>query len=180
MRTSDLTTDEDIPVIQNARFSSSTQSLSSQDSKEIILATSWLARLYRSLTYIKVTAPKYKWVPLLGCVIILLNDAEFFFKQTAMFRAIEALYCIEYYDAHGDHATAALGREIPEAMCKKDSIEQQVAKTYGWIMFCRMLPCVFTAVLLGILADRVGRKVVLCLHKIGTIVFVGTEILVCE
>lgn len=129
----------------------------------------------------QVTAPQYRFVPLLGCTIILLNDAEFFFKQTAMFRAIEAMYCIEYYnnDAHRNVTISALGRHIPESLCKSDEIEKHVSSTYGWIMFCRMLPCLFTAIPLGYLADKAGRRPVLVLHKVGTIVFVSVEIIVC-
>lgn len=139
----------------------------------------WLSRLHELLTPIAVIEHRFRFIPLLGCLTILFNDAEFFFKQTAMFRAIESLYCIEYYTEIGDVETAALGRSIPESSCKDEWIEQRVAKTYGWIMFFRILPCIFTAIPLGYLADRAGRRLVLCLHKIGTIFFVATEILVC-
>jgi MFS family permease len=130
-------------------------------------------------TQYQVTEPQFRFIPLLGCSIILLNDAEFFFKQVATFRAIEAMYCIEYYQSN-DPSIAALGRAIPERLCKADSIEKQVATTYGLIMFFRLLPCIFTAVPLGYLADKAGRRPVLILHKIGTIVFVSMEIIVCK
>ncbi|KAI9745860.1 MAG: hypothetical protein M1818_000541 [Claussenomyces sp. TS43310] len=158
---------------------SSPQSLhSSSAQKEMRLkARSWKRRLSGILTPFDVIAPQYRFVPLLGCAIILLNDAEFFFKQVAMFRAIEAMYCIDYYQTRYVDV-AALGRDIPEKMCKADLIEKQVASTYGLIMFCRMLPCIFTAIPLGYLADKVGRRPVLTMHKVGTIVFVLMEILV--
>ena len=139
---------------------------------------SWIGTSQGLLAPFEVSAPQYRLVPLLGCLIILLNDAEFFFKQTAMFRAIESIYCIEFYSVH-NASISALGRDIPERLCKADEIEKQVSSTYGWIMFCRMLPCLFTAIPLGYLADKAGRRPVLILHKLGTIVFVSVEIVVC-
>lgn len=55
-------------------------------------------------------------------MLILLNNAEFFSKQIAMFRAIEAMYCIEFHRERHDLDLAALGRAIPEHLCKADSI----------------------------------------------------------
>lgn len=127
----------------------------------------------------QVTEPQFRFLPLLGCSIVLLNDAEFFFKQIAMFRALESMYCIQYYYT-SDPAIAAMGRHIPEKLCKADSIEKQVATTYGLVIFFRMLPCIFTAVPLGYLADKAGRRPVLILHKIGTMVFVVMELVVCQ
>jgi hypothetical protein len=43
------------------------------------------------------TAGRYPYVPLLGCLIVFINEAEWFFKQVASMRAIEAMYCIEFY-----------------------------------------------------------------------------------
>lgn len=137
----------------------------------------WISSL---LTPMQVSSRKFRFVPLLGCILILLNDAEFFFKQIAMFRAIEAMYCIEYYKERLELDLASLGRAIPENLCKADSIQKQVATTYGLMMFFRMFPCIFTAMPLGYLADKAGRRIVLILHKVGTTVFVSMEIIICE
>jgi hypothetical protein len=89
------------------------------------------------------TAVRYRYVPLLGCLMVFINEAEWFFKQVASLRAIEAMYCIEFY-ATRDPDIAALGKHIPEKLCKDHLIQKQLAKTAGLIMFfcmCRHTRC---------------------------------------
>lgn len=81
-------------------------------------------------------------------------------------RAIESMYCYEYYQAQ-DSPWAELGKQIPERLCKIDSIQKNLAKTAGLIMFFRMLSAMVGAIPLGWLADRYGRKIVLILHKVN-------------
>ncbi|RDW69883.1 hypothetical protein BP5796_08280 [Coleophoma crateriformis] len=111
-------------------------------------------------------SPRYRWVPLLGCAIIFLNEAEYFVKQVATMRAIEAMYCYEYYAARGS-PLVEMGKHIPERLCKDESIQKSLAKTAGLIMFFRMLCAMVGAVPLGWVSDRFGRKPVLVLHKIN-------------
>ena len=111
-------------------------------------------------------SPRYKWVPFLGCLIIFINEAEYFIKQVATMRAIESMYCYEFYLARGS-PLVDLGKHIPERLCKDDSIQKQLAKTAGLIMFFRMLSAMIGAIPLGWLADRSGRKLVLILHKVN-------------
>ena len=110
--------------------------------------------------------PQYKWVPLLGCTLIFINESEYFIKQVATMRAIESMYCYEHYLAAGSELTD-LGKHIPERLCKDHSIQKQLAKSAGLIMFFRMLSSMIGAIPLGWLADRSGRKVVLILHKVN-------------
>ncbi|KAF1991067.1 MFS general substrate transporter [Aulographum hederae CBS 113979] len=110
--------------------------------------------------------PRYRFIPFLGCLIILINESEYFIKQVATMRAIEAMYCYEHYLALGS-PLADLGKRIPERLCKSESIQKQLAGTAGGIMFVRMLSAIVGAVPLGWLADRWGRKVVLVLHKVN-------------
>ncbi|KAF2104754.1 MFS general substrate transporter [Rhizodiscina lignyota] len=120
---------------------------------------------YRWLGFTTIS-PKYRWVPLLGCTIIFINEAEYFVKQVATMRAIEAMYCYEFYAAR--HSPLAdLGKHIPETLCKDDSIQKQLAKSAGLIMFVRMLSAMIGAIPLGWVADRWGRKPVLILHKVN-------------
>jgi MFS family permease len=111
-------------------------------------------------------SPKYRWVPLLGCILIFTNESEYFIKQVATMRAIESMYCYEYYLARNS-PLAELGKHIPERLCKDDSIQKNLAKSAGLIMFFRMLSAMIGAIPLGWLADRYGRKVVLILHKVN-------------
>ncbi len=124
-------------------------------------------------------APKYRFVPFLGCFLIFINEAEYFFKQVATMRAIEAMYCIEYYSTR-DPQIAALGKHIPEKLCKDHLIQKQLAKTAGLIMFFRMLSAVIGAIPLGQLADKRGRKIVLVMHKLNVILSNGAWLSICK
>jgi hypothetical protein len=124
-------------------------------------------------------SPKYKWVPLIGCSLIFINEAEYFVKQVATMRAIEAMYCYEFYLDRGSDL-ADLGKHIPERFCKDDSIQKGLAKTAGLIMFVRMLSSMIGAVPLGWVADRYGRKIVVVLHKVNVTISCFTWLVLCE
>jgi hypothetical protein len=125
------------------------------------------------------TAAGYRFIPLLGCLIIFINEAEYFFKQVASMRAIEAMQCIEFY-ATRNPDIAALGKHIPERLCKDHIIQKQLAKTTGLIMFFRMFSAVLGAGPLGQLADKVGRKPILVLHKLNVFVSNVMWLSICE
>ena len=124
-------------------------------------------------------APKYRFVPLLGCLLIFTNEAEYFFKQVATMRAIESMYCIEFYSTR-DPDLANLGKHIPEKLCKDHLIQKQLAKTAGLIMFFRMLSAVIGAIPLGQLADKGGRKIVIVMHKLNVILSNGAWLTICK
>ena len=84
-----------------------------------------------------VVSPRYRFVPLLGCLIIIFNESESMFKQVAMIRAYEAMHCIEYYQKH-DPNLADLGKHIPEWFCKTDEIQKHVANTAAIQLFIRL------------------------------------------
>lgn len=94
-------------------------------------------------------------------------------------RAIEAMYCYEYYVALGS-PVAEMGKNIPEKLCKNDSIQKSLAKTAGLIMFVRMLSAMIGAVPLGWVADRWGRKPVLVLHKINVTISCASWLALCK
>src|SRR6266700_895938 len=73
-----------------------------------------------------------------------------------------------------------LGKHIPERLCKDDSIQKQVARSAGLIMFIRMLCAMIGAIPLGWLADRYGRKVVLVLHKVNVTITCASWLILCE
>jgi hypothetical protein len=124
--------------------------------------------------------PRYRFLPFLGCLIIFLNEAEYFFKQVPSLRAIEAMYCIEYY-ADRDPGLAAMGKHIPERECKNDVIQKQIAVANGWIMFVRMFCAVLAAVPLSRMADsRLGRKPVMIMHKVNIVVSNSMFLAICK
>jgi hypothetical protein len=125
------------------------------------------------------TAAGYRFIPLLGCLIIFINEAEYFFKQVASMRAIEAMQCIEFY-ATRNPDIAALGKHIPERLCKDHIIQKQLAKTTGLIMFFRMFSAVLSSGPLGQLADKIGRKPILVLHKLNVFASNVMWLSICE
>jgi MFS family permease len=94
-------------------------------------------------------------------------------------RAIEAMYCYEYYLEQGS-PLVELGKHIPEKLCKDDTIQKQLAKTAGLIMFVRMLTSMVGAIPLGWVADRFGRKAVLILHKVNVCFTCAAWALICR
>lgn len=145
---------------------------SSADAEKI---PSWHFNLVPTFTTI---SPKYRWVPLLGCTLIFINEAEYFVKQVATMRAIESMYCYNYHLARGSHL-AELGKHIPEQLCKDDSIQKHIARTAGLIMFVRMLSAMVGAVPLGYVADRWGRKTVVVMHKVNVVVSCSAWLAFC-
>jgi hypothetical protein len=124
-------------------------------------------------------SPKYRWIPLLGCSIIFINEAEYYIKQVATMRAIEAMYCYEFYIAQNS-PLAELGKHIPERLCKEKSIQKDLAGTAGLIMFVRMLSSILGAIPLGWVADKYGRKVVLILHKVNVTITCTSWLVLCK
>lgn len=110
--------------------------------------------------------------------MIFINEAEYFIKQVAAMRAIESMYCYEYYLPRNS-TLADLGKNIPERLCKHDSIQKDLARTSGLIMFVRMLSAMFGAVPLGLIADRYGRKPVLVLHKVNVVITCSSWLALC-
>lgn len=127
--------------------------------------TRWKISLFPTFTTI---SPKYRWVPLIGCTLIFINEAEYFIKQVATMRAIESMYCYNFYLAQGSDLVK-LGKHIPEHLCKNVGIQKDLAKTAGLYMFVRMLSAMVGAVPLGFVADRWGRKVVIVMHKVNVV-----------
>jgi hypothetical protein len=150
--------------------SNSLDSSSSPDS-EPKTGTKWLG--------FTTISSKYRWVPFSGCALIFINEAEYFIKQVATMRAIEAMYCYEYY-LERNSPLVELGEHIPEKLCKHGAIQKQLAKTAGLIMFVRMLSSMIGAIPLGWVADRFGRKVVLILHKVNVCFTCVSWALICK
>lgn len=134
---------------------------------------------WRLLPRIHVNNPRYRFLPFIGCLLVLVNEGEYFFKQIGYFRAIEALYCIEYFNVV-DPDLAKLGRKIPEGMCKLDPIQKKVATANGIVMLVRMTSAFIGTIPLGYLTDRIGRRLPLIMHKIGTIIYTLCVFTACE
>lgn len=157
-----LKDEERQPLLSAQPVQSATETLPEDDEK----ASRWRSIFPK----IEVTDSRFRFLPLIGCLTVLLNEGEYYFKQIGYFRAIEALYCIEYFQSH-DPAVAHLGKGIPENMCKLDSIQKKVATANGIVMLVRMTSSFIGTMIVGYLADKYGRRLALILHKVGTIIY---------
>lgn len=142
-------------------------------------ARSWV-RHHNSRLRFDTVGSRYRYVPLLGCLIILANEGEFFLKQAATLRAVESLYCIEYHNVHDPLLVSRWGKHIPEQLCKVGDVETNVAKTWAWVLLARMLSAMIATVPLGRIADKKSRKLVMVLHKLSAVVSSTWQLLVCE
>ena len=136
----------------------------------------WLRNIFPRFDVIH---PRYRWLPFLGCLIVFLNESEYFLRNFADYRAIEALHCIEYYN-DVDPDIARLGKSIPEKLCKANIIQEQVSVTYATYLGLRMLFAMIGAIPLGTLADRKGRRLVTIMHKVNLTAAVCGQIAICE
>lgn len=123
--------DEQQPLLQQ-------QTLAPHQTHQQIPLSRWAIIWQRIIPKFDVVSPRYQFVPLLGCLIILINESEYTFKQVALIRAIEALHCIEYYEKHNPDI-AELGKHIPERLCKADEIQKNVATSTAMYLLVRML-----------------------------------------
>ncbi|KAF2814735.1 uncharacterized protein BDZ99DRAFT_494653 [Mytilinidion resinicola] len=157
------------PTPSGSSSSKSATSTATSDTAERKPSKGWLFARLPSFTTIH---SRYRFVPLLGCTLIFTNEAEYFIKQVASMRALEAMHCYNYY-LELNSPLVELGKHIPERLCKIDTVQKQLARSAGLIMFVRMLSAMLGAIPLGWVADRAGRKVVLVLHKVNVTIACG-------
>ncbi|KAI9821930.1 MAG: hypothetical protein M1827_002512 [Pycnora praestabilis] len=125
---------------------------------------SWFPRNPLNVT---VTDARFRRIPLIACLIILANEGDFFMNHIPMLRMIEAMRCVEFYEADDPSIISKYGFKIPEKLCKGEYVQKQVATTMGLNLFWRIVASLIGAIYLGPLADRTGRKWVLVLNKLG-------------
>lgn len=173
-------TSETSPLLGSGPNPSDVEASKTSDPKSLSSSfTAWTKALFSRLNFDTI-APRYRFVPLLGCLIILTNEGEFFFKQAATLRAVESLYCIEYYNVHDPALVTRWGKHIPERLCKAGNIETNVAKTWAWVMLARMLSALIATIPLGRLADKKSRRLVMVLHKLSAVVSSLWQLIVCK
>lgn len=122
----------------------------------------WISK-YALFDHLEAVGPRYRFLPMYGCLIVFGNAVEFFMREIGFYRAIEALYCIEYYE-RVDENVAALYRHIPESICKKRIIQKHVATDHAQSIAIDMVCAIVGIAVLGTIADRFGRRVALIIR----------------
>lgn len=117
-------------------------------------------------------------VPILGIMTVFVNEAEFFFKEPATLRMLEALSCLEYY-TRLDDPLAQLGKNIPELLCKKKAIQERVALLFGVCYAVRMSAGLIGTFVFLSFFNTGRRRPVLWIHKLNLMVAGGLVLVGC-
>ncbi|KAK2602902.1 hypothetical protein N8I77_009401 [Diaporthe amygdali] len=89
----------------------------------------------------------------------------------------EQYVCRAYYAGDGEHSFPD-GR-IPHAMCKNPDVQYQLARLRSYKALFDGIAILVTAIPMGVLADRVGRKKVIASSVLGPILQMCWILLVC-
>ncbi|GFF44705.1 inner membrane transport protein YajR [Aspergillus udagawae] len=79
-----------------------------------------------------------------------------------MTRIYESIACRQYYAEYDPRQIAADG-QVPESLCKIKEVQTELAAVKGYMEFFDGVLSAFLAIPYGLLADRIGRKPIICL-----------------
>ncbi|KAF7182909.1 hypothetical protein CNMCM7691_002653 [Aspergillus felis] len=79
-----------------------------------------------------------------------------------MTRIYESIACRQYYAEYDPRQIAADG-QVPESLCKIKEVQTELAAVKGYKEFFDGVLSAFLAIPYGLLADRIGRKPIICL-----------------
>lgn len=135
------------------------------------------------------------YVILICSFLILAADVAAFMSMAPLTRLLESVICQDYYRRNAAFQDAST--EIPEHMCKINPIQSELAMLKGWsavfdclpgeivIRFSTIWPAtdymsgLFLAIPYGALADTVGKKPVIVLGLLGSILGYAWSMIVC-
>ncbi|KAI5787895.1 major facilitator superfamily domain-containing protein [Pyronema domesticum] len=101
-----------------------------------------------------------------------------FLSITPQIRLFESIICENYYKAH-DPSVIRPDGSIPEALCKVESVQGELAMLDGFKSLFMNIPGVLLSIPYGILADKIGRKKVLMMTCFGLVLEFASVIAVC-
>ncbi|KAF1960919.1 MFS general substrate transporter [Byssothecium circinans] len=111
---------------------------------------------------------KKPWLFVVGLLFLLIAIIEVgaFLADAPKTRVFEANLCLRYFTEH-DPSKIGPDGTIPEAECKIDEIQQQLAMIFGWQDTFDAIPGILLAVPFGALADKWGRKWIFAVSLLG-------------
>ncbi|KAI5814503.1 major facilitator superfamily domain-containing protein [Pyronema omphalodes] len=101
-----------------------------------------------------------------------------FLSITPQIRLFESIICENYYKAH-DPSVIRPDGSIPEALCKVESVQGELAMLDGFKSLFTNIPGVLLAIPYGVLADKIGRKKVLMMTCLGLALEFASVIAIC-
>jgi MFS family permease len=123
---------------------------------------------------------KRSWTLLVGLIVLCIGilDTGAFLAEPPKTRVYESNICIRYYQRVDPSKIQADGT-VPEALCKVDEVQQQLAMIFGWQDTFDAIPGLLLAVPLGSLADRIGRKWIFVCCLGGVQLYSAWVLLIC-
>ncbi|KAJ5915558.1 MFS general substrate transporter [Penicillium verhagenii] len=97
--------------------------------------------------------------------LILAIDFGFYLTTAPQTKVFENIICRNYLNAQGQPA----GTILTDGVCKSEPVQVELALVNGWKETSDIVPGILLSVPYGILADRWGRKPVLLLGILGTL-----------
>ncbi|MCJ1306349.1 hypothetical protein MMC08_009169, partial [Hypocenomyce scalaris] len=125
------------------------------------------------------------WLPVILCTMILmLIDVGSFLAAAPQLRLFESIICRQYYDTHAPALLPQNGNVpgnsmVPEKLCKITPVQDAVAQLNGWQALFDNIPGLLFAIPYGVLADTIGRKVVLVMNIAGLSLATAWVLFVC-
>ncbi|KAI1421270.1 major facilitator superfamily domain-containing protein [Xylaria sp. FL1777] len=123
----------------------------------------------------------WPWIyVVLGCIVIaIVSEIGEYLYAAPRVRLFESVSCTRYYLEH-DPSVIRPDGSVPEALCKVNPVQDEVASILGWQLFFDSIPAILLPLPFGYLADKYGRKWILHTAMIGytltwasTLLFIG-------
>ncbi|KAJ4299665.1 hypothetical protein N0V90_004911 [Kalmusia sp. IMI 367209] len=123
---------------------------------------------------------KKPWIVLviLAFLLITIIDVGAFLAEPPKTRVFEANICLRYYQTN-DPSKIGYNGTVPEALCKIDDVQQQMAMIFGWQDMFDAIPGLVLAVPFGALADEWGRKWIFVATLVGLQLNSAWILLIC-
>jgi len=120
-----------------------------------------------------------RWkVVYLYCLFLLISNFGDNIKVGPEIRLYELLVCRRYYLEH-DPSKVDNDGSVNESYCKLDILQGELSMLRGWLFSWLLLAGIFVAVPFGLLADSLGRKIVIGCSLISVTLTKAWIILVC-
>jgi hypothetical protein len=122
----------------------------------------------------------WPWIyVVIGCITLaIVSEIGEYLYTAPRVRLFESVSCSRYYLQH-DPSLVNPDGSVPEALCKIDPVQNEVASVLGWQLFFDSIPAILLPLPFGYFADKYGRKWILFSSIVGyTLTWVSTLVFV--
>lgn len=109
--------------------------------------------------------PWTRVIAICAAIVISANIADYLSKAPKI-RLFESIICSKHW-LQLDPSVVRGDGSVPEALCKVDVVQDQLASILGWQLFFDAIPAILLPIPYGWLADRYGRKWILVAGLLG-------------